>query len=313
MTAHRSSAGSARTMVRRSRAPSNRRCWRFSGERVTLQGAGRTDSGVHALGQVAHFDLASEKPAETVRSALNFHLKPDPIAITEVEIVPAAFNARFSATGRRYRYLILNRRAPPAIDRGRVWHVPVPLDSDAMADAASVLRGHHDFNSFRSTACQAPSSIKTLDLFDVHAQRRRDPHRCRQPLVPAQPGAHPGRHAGAGRPRPMEPARRRGSAGRARPHARRADRAAARSLPDGGALRPSRRRQGRCRGSERRGMKERRDGTQLTISRTAGDRPADAERHPRRHQEPVEDQRLQAEIDDDRRQRAASPHETAIR
>jgi tRNA pseudouridine38-40 synthase len=102
-----------------------------------------------------------------VRSALNFHLKPDPIAVTEALIVPADFNARFSATGRRYRYLILNRRAPPAIDRGRVWHVPVLLDSDAMADAASVLRGHHDFNSFRSTACQAPSSIKTLDLFEV--------------------------------------------------------------------------------------------------------------------------------------------------
>ncbi len=81
--------------------------------------------------------------------------------------MPADFNARFSATGRRYRYLILNRRAPPAIDRGRVWHVPVPLDTVAMADAASVLQGHHDFNSFRSTSCQSPTSIKTLDLFDV--------------------------------------------------------------------------------------------------------------------------------------------------
>src|SRR5229473_2395142 len=101
----------------------------FSGEKVMVQGAGRTDAGVHALGQVAHFDLASERPAETVRSALNFHLKPDPIAVIEALIVPADFNARFSATGRRYRYLILNRRAPPAIDRGRVWHVPVPLDS----------------------------------------------------------------------------------------------------------------------------------------------------------------------------------------
>jgi tRNA pseudouridine38-40 synthase len=140
---------------------------KLSGERVTVTGAGRTDAGVHALGQVAHFDLAGEKPAETVRSALNFHLKPDPIAVVEAEIVPADFNARFSATGRRYRYLILNRRAPPAIDRGRVWHVPVPLDTVAMADAASVLQGHHDFNSFRSTSCQSPTSIKTLDLFDV--------------------------------------------------------------------------------------------------------------------------------------------------
>jgi tRNA pseudouridine38-40 synthase len=139
----------------------------MSGERVTLQGAGRTDAGVHALGQVAHFDLAGEKPAETVRAALNFHLKPDPIAVVEAEIVPADFNARFSATARRYRYLILNRRAPPAFDRGHVWHVPVPLDVDAMADSASVLRGHHDFNSFRATSCQAPSSIKTLELFEV--------------------------------------------------------------------------------------------------------------------------------------------------
>ncbi len=139
----------------------------MSGERVTLQGAGRTDAGVHALGQVAHFDLAGEKPADTVRAALNFHLKPDPIAVIETEIVPADFNARFSATSRRYRYLILNRRAPPAFDRGHVWHVPVPLDADAMADLAAVLRGHHDFNSFRATSCQAPSSIKTLELFEV--------------------------------------------------------------------------------------------------------------------------------------------------
>lgn len=139
----------------------------FSGERVSLQGAGRTDAGVHALGQVAHFDLATGRPVETVRSALNFHLKPDPIAVIEAEIVPAHFNARFSATARRYRYLILNRRAPPAFDRNRVWHVPVPLDVHAMADAAAVLQGHHDFNSFRSTACQAPSAVKTLDLFEV--------------------------------------------------------------------------------------------------------------------------------------------------
>jgi tRNA pseudouridine38-40 synthase len=139
----------------------------FSGERVSLQGAGRTDTGVHALGQVAHFDLLNEKPAETVRSALNFHLKPNPIAVIEAEIVPAAFNARFSARWRRYRYLILNRRAPPALDRDRVWHVPVPLDADAMADAAAVLQGHHDFNSFRSAACQSPTSTKTLDLLEV--------------------------------------------------------------------------------------------------------------------------------------------------
>ena len=92
---------------------------------------------MHALGQVAHLDLAEEKPADTVRAAVNFHLKPNPIVITEAEIVPGDFHARFSATARRYRYLILNRRAPPALDRGRVWHVPVPLDDAAMADAAA--------------------------------------------------------------------------------------------------------------------------------------------------------------------------------
>ncbi len=139
----------------------------FCGERVAVQGAGRTDAGVHALGQVAHLDLAADKPADTVQSALNFHLKPHPVAVLAVEVVPADFHARFSATGRRYRYRILNRRAPPALDRGRVWHVPVPLDVDAMAGAAALLRGRHDFNSFRSAACQAASPVKTIDLLQV--------------------------------------------------------------------------------------------------------------------------------------------------
>ena len=115
----------------------------------------------------AHFDLAEEKPVETVRSALNFHLKPRPVAVVLAEQVTAEFHARFSATWRRYRYRILNRRAPPALDRGQLWHVGAGLDAAAMAEAASVLVGHHDFNSFRSTACQAPSALKTLDLFEV--------------------------------------------------------------------------------------------------------------------------------------------------
>jgi tRNA pseudouridine38-40 synthase len=140
---------------------------RFCGERVSLHGAGRTDAGVHATGQVAHFDLSAEKPTETVRAAVNFHLKPHPIAVVEAAIVPADFHARFSASWRRYRYRILNRRAPPALDRGRVWHVAVPLDDAAMADAATLLVGRHDFNSFRSAACQAASSLKTLDLLAV--------------------------------------------------------------------------------------------------------------------------------------------------
>lgn len=139
----------------------------FSGVRAPVAGAGRTDARVHARGQVAHLDLADEKPVDTVRSAINFHLKPNPIVVVEAEIVPDDFHARFSATGRRYRYLILNRRAPPALDRGHVWHVPVPLDAAAMAEAATLLIGHHDFNSFRSTACQAASSIRTLDQLDV--------------------------------------------------------------------------------------------------------------------------------------------------
>ncbi len=139
----------------------------FCGEHVSVHGAGRTDTGVHALGQVVHLDLAGEKPGDTVQAAVNFHLKPNPIVVTRTEIVPADFHARFSATARRYRYLILNRRAPPALDRGRVWHVPVPLDAEAMAEAARLLIGNHDFNSFRSAACQAASPVKTLDQLDV--------------------------------------------------------------------------------------------------------------------------------------------------
>lgn len=139
----------------------------FSGERVAIQAAGRTDTGVHALGQVVHLDLADDTPAHTVRSAVNFHLKPHPIVVLESEPAARDFHARFSATGRRYRYLILNRRAPAALDRGRVWHVPVALDLGAMQRAAALLVGHHDFNSFRSTACQSPTSMKTLDRLDV--------------------------------------------------------------------------------------------------------------------------------------------------
>jgi tRNA pseudouridine38-40 synthase len=135
----------------------------LSGERVHVQGAGRTDSGVHARGQVAHFDLAMEKRIEEVRGAVTFHLKPQPIVVIAAELAPPGFHARFSATYRRYRYRILNRRTPAAMERGHVWHVPAVLDLAAMQDAASVLIGHHDFNSFRSVSCQAKSSIKTLE------------------------------------------------------------------------------------------------------------------------------------------------------
>jgi tRNA pseudouridine38-40 synthase len=139
----------------------------LSGERVVVHGAGRTDAGVHALGQVAHFDLAAEKRIEEVRGALTFHLKPHPIVVVSAELVPDDFHARFSATWRRYRYRILNRRTPAALERGHVWHVPVPLDPAAMQTAAAVLLGRHDFNSFRSINCQAKSSLKTLDALAV--------------------------------------------------------------------------------------------------------------------------------------------------
>jgi len=139
----------------------------LSGERVHVQGAGRTDSGVHARGQVAHFDLLAEKRVEEVRGALTFHLKPNPIVVTAAELAPKGFHARFSATHRRYRYRILNRRSPAAIERGHVWHVPASLAVGAMREAASVLIGTHDFNSFRSVSCQAKSSIKTLEELSV--------------------------------------------------------------------------------------------------------------------------------------------------
>jgi tRNA pseudouridine38-40 synthase len=139
----------------------------FSGETVTVHGAGRTDSGVHALGQVAHFDLARETDADTVRDAINFHLKPRPIAILVAEEVDADFHARFSAVEREYLYRMTTRRAPLALDAGRAWQVPVALDAGAMAEAAQRLIGHHDFTSFRAAQCQADSPVKTLDEITV--------------------------------------------------------------------------------------------------------------------------------------------------
>ena len=134
----------------------------FCSETVTAYAAGRTDSGVHALGQVAHIDVAKETTAETVRDALNQHLKPDPVAVLSAEAVSEDFHARFSATGRRYLYRIVNRRAPLALERGRAWFIPGPLDAEAMQAAAQVLVGKHDFTSFRAAECQAKSPVKTL-------------------------------------------------------------------------------------------------------------------------------------------------------
>ncbi len=139
----------------------------FCGASPTVYGAGRTDAGVHALGQVAHFDIPGEPPPETVRDALNFHLRPAAISVVEAAKVDESFDARRSATGRRYLYRIFNRRAPPALLRGRVWHVAKPLDAAAMHEAAQVLVGRHDFSSFRASICQAKCPVKTLDLLSV--------------------------------------------------------------------------------------------------------------------------------------------------
>ncbi|MEM1371742.1 MAG: tRNA pseudouridine(38-40) synthase TruA [Pseudomonadota bacterium] len=139
----------------------------FTGEFVSVRGAGRTDAGVHARGQVCHFDLTKDWSADKVREALNAHLRPAPIAVTHASTAPTEFDARFSATARHYRYVILNRRSPPALEANRVWWVPVPLDAVAMETAASVLVGHHDFTTFRAARCQAASPIKTLDQISV--------------------------------------------------------------------------------------------------------------------------------------------------
>ncbi len=136
------------------------------GAPVVCQAAGRTDAGVHAGGQVAHVDLAVALAPERLRDALNFHTRPHRVAVVRAVVAPEGFHARFSATGRFYRYRILNRRARPALD-ARVWHVTPPLDAGAMAAAARALLGRHDFTSFRAAACQANSPLRTLDVLEV--------------------------------------------------------------------------------------------------------------------------------------------------
>jgi tRNA pseudouridine38-40 synthase len=139
----------------------------FCGERVRVRGAGRTDAGVHALGQVAHVDLAKQWETDTVCNALNAHLRPHPIAVLAAEQVAETFDARFSAKQRHYLYRIINRRADLALVRGRAWRRPWPLDRAAMQTAALRLLGRHDFTTFRDAACQAKSPVKTLDRLDV--------------------------------------------------------------------------------------------------------------------------------------------------
>lgn len=149
----------------------------FSGESVVVHGAGRTDAGVHALGQVAHVTFTRDWRPDVVRDAMNARLRPDPIAIVRAETVPDTFDARFSATRRHYLFRILNRRAPPSLDIRRVWWVPRPLDLDAMREGAARLIGRHDFTTFRSTQCQANSPVRTLETFDL--QRAGDEIHCR--------------------------------------------------------------------------------------------------------------------------------------
>jgi tRNA pseudouridine38-40 synthase len=148
-----------------------------SGEAATVFSAGRTDAGVHALGQVAHVDLARDWQPERLAGALNFHLRPHPITVLEARAAAPDFHARFSCTGRRYLFRILARRCPPALERGRVWHVPVHLDAERMHVAAQALVGRHDFTSFRSSECQSASPVKTLG--GIHVVREGELILCR--------------------------------------------------------------------------------------------------------------------------------------
>ena len=143
---------------------------KFSGETPRLHGAGRTDAGVHALAQVAHFDLERQADAKTVRDAINAYLRPQPITILKAEDVTEKFHARISAKGRHYRYLVLNRPSKAALGIGRVWHVPYALDIAAMREGAAHFLGKHDFTSFRAVLCQAKSPVKTIDRFEIVEQ-----------------------------------------------------------------------------------------------------------------------------------------------
>jgi len=140
---------------------------RMTGERAQVFAAGRTDAGVHALAMSAHVEVEKELTPHRLREGLNALVRPDPISILAVEPVANDWHARFSCIGRRYLYRILNRRAPPALLRGKVWHLPMPLDVAAMQAGADQLVGRHDFTTFRSAHCQSVSPVKTLDRLEV--------------------------------------------------------------------------------------------------------------------------------------------------
>jgi tRNA pseudouridine38-40 synthase len=139
----------------------------MTGEPATVHGAGRTDAGVHALAMEAHADIAKPLTAQRLREGLNALVRPVPVTILEAAPVPDDWHARFSCTGRRYLYRLLDRRPPPAIERERLWHISVPLDEAAMREAAAILVGHHDFTTFRSAHCQSASPLKTLDSLTI--------------------------------------------------------------------------------------------------------------------------------------------------
>jgi len=141
--------------------------FKLSAEIATVTGAGRTDAGVHAFAQVAHFDLVKDFAPEKVRDALNHFLRPAPVAVIDAQIAAPDFHARFSAIARHYFYRILCRRSPPALERGHVWHVVRALDAEAMQAGARALIGQHDFTTFRSSECQARAPVKTLDRLEV--------------------------------------------------------------------------------------------------------------------------------------------------
>ncbi|MEJ8476180.1 tRNA pseudouridine(38-40) synthase TruA [Roseibium algae] len=142
----------------------------FTGEAVAVGGAGRTDTGVHATGQVGHADLEKDWPAETVMKAMNFHIQPDPVVLLDCEKMHEGFDARFSAIRRSYRYRIFNRGAQLTFEKGLAWHVKADLDAEAMHIAAQEFIGHHDFTTFRHTKCQAKSPEKTLESFSVRRE-----------------------------------------------------------------------------------------------------------------------------------------------
>ena len=140
---------------------------RMTGEKAAFTAAGRTDAGVHALAMAAHVDVMKSPTPHRMREGLNALVRPQPISVLNVEQVADDWHARFSCVGRRYLYRILNRRAPPALDAGRAWHIAVPLDLEAMQEGAAMLVGRHDFTTFRSAQCQSESPVKTLDSLTV--------------------------------------------------------------------------------------------------------------------------------------------------